>query len=77
MKQFLAEHLSTWAGMFCLAMYIFKNSIWYAIGFIVMFLVSTFFALYKHAQFVVYTQKEREKFEEECVEKATQQMTGK
>ena len=77
MKQFLAEHLSTWAGMFCLAMYIFKNNIWWAIGFIVMFLVNTFFRLYKHAQFTVYTQKQREEFERECEKEATQQMTGK
>ncbi len=77
MKQFLAEHLSTWAGMFCLAMYVFKNNIWLAIGFVVMFLVNTFFRLYKHAQFTVYTQKQREEFERECEEEEARQMTGK
>jgi len=77
MKQFLAEHLSTWAGMFCLAMYIFKNNIWWAIGFIAMFLVNTFFRLYKHAQFTVFTQKQREEFERECAASSARQMTGK
>ena len=78
MKLFLAEHLSVWAGMFCLAMYIFKNSIWWAIGFIAMFLVNTFFALYKHAQFVVFTADQREAFDRECEEKhAREQMAGK
>lgn len=77
MKQFLAEHLSTWAGMFCLAMYVFKNNIWWAIGFIAMFLVNTFFRLYKHAQFTVFTQNSREAFEKECMEKRRQQETSK
>lgn len=77
MKQFLAEHLSTWAGMFCLAMYVFKNNIWWSIGFVVMFLVNTVFRLYKHAQFTVYTQKQREEFERECEQKAPQQTIGK
>lgn len=77
MKSFIAEHLSVWGGMFCLAMYVFKNNIWWAVGFIVMLLINTFFALYKHAQFTVFTQKQREEFERECAEKHEQQMTGK
>ena len=77
MKSFLAEHLSIWGGMFCLAMYVYTNSVYYAIGFIVAFIVNTFFSLYKHAQFTVFTQEARDKFEEEYLANKERQTDSK
>ena len=68
MKEFLAEHFSSWGGMACLSFYLFTGKIWYASGFIVLFCVNTFFALYKHAQFVVYTQTDRDRFQKDLTE---------
>ena len=77
MKLFIAEHMSTWAGMLFLALYLMNGSALYAVGFIILFVISTATALYKHAQFVVFTQKQREDFEQECREKHAQQMADK
>ena len=68
MGQFITEHLSAWGGMACLSMFLYTNSFWYAIGFIVLFLLNTFYALYKHAQFVVYTQTARDQFHKKLTE---------
>ena len=69
MKTFLAQHLSMWGGMFCLAMYVYSEKILFAIGFIALFLINTCISLYKHAEFVVYTQAQREEFEREMEQK--------
>ena len=68
MKRFLMEQFSLWGGMACLSFYLYTGSVWYAAGFAVLFAVNTFLALYKHAQFVVFTQSARERFEREAEE---------